>query len=85
MAPEVYELLRDDLGFEGVTITDSLGMGAVGGRPKPAVQALNAGADLLLMPVDTRTTRAIVAEAIDRARSRASGPRRLPPGWSRCG
>ena len=53
MAPEVYELLRDDLGFEGVTITDSLGMGAVGGRPKPAVQALNAGADLLLMPVDT--------------------------------
>ncbi len=37
MAPEVYDLLRDDLGFEGVTITDSLGMGAVGGRPKPAV------------------------------------------------
>ena len=33
MAPEVYDLLRDDLGFEGVTITDSLGMGAVGGRP----------------------------------------------------
>ena len=65
MAPEVYELLRDDLGFEGVTITDSLGMGAVGGRPKPAVQALNAGADLLLMPVDTRTTHAIVAEAIE--------------------
>jgi len=65
MAPEVYELLRDDLGFEGVTITDSLGMGAVGGRPKPAVQALNAGADLLLMPVDTRTTHAIVVEAIE--------------------
>ena len=65
MAPEVYELLRDDLGFEGVTITDSLGMGAVGGRPKPAVQALNAGADLLLMPVDTRTTHGIVVAAIE--------------------
>ena len=64
MAPEVYALLRDDLGFEGVTITDSLGMGAVAGRPKPAVQALIAGADLLLMPVDTRTTHAIVTEAI---------------------
>jgi len=64
MAPEVYKLLRDDLGFEGVAITDSLGMGAVAGRPKPAVQALIAGADLLLMPVDTRTTHAIVTEAI---------------------
>jgi beta-N-acetylhexosaminidase len=64
MAPEVYDLLRDDLGFEGVTITDSLGMGAVGGRPQPAVQALLAGADLLLMPVDTRTTHGIVSRAI---------------------
>ncbi len=64
MAPEVYELLRDDLGFEGVTITDSLGMGAVGGRPTPALQALQAGADLLLMPVDTAATHQIVVDAI---------------------
>ena len=64
MAPEVYDLLRDDLGFEGVTITDSLGMGAVGGRPTPALQALEAGADLLLMPVDTATTHQIVVDAI---------------------
>ncbi len=64
MAPEVYELLRDDLGFEGVTITDSLGMGAVGGRPTPALQALEAGADLLLMPVDTAATHQIVVDAI---------------------
>ncbi len=65
MAPEVYALLRDDLGFEGVTITDSLGMGAVGGRPTPALQALEAGADLLLMPVDTATTHQIVVDAIN--------------------
>ena len=65
MAPEVYDLLRDDLGFEGVTITDSLGMGAVGGRPTPALQALEAGADLLLMPVDTAVTHQIVVEAIE--------------------
>ncbi len=64
MAPEVYALLRDDLGFEGVTITDSLGMGAVGGRPTPALQALEAGADLLLMPVDTVVTHRIVVDAI---------------------
>lgn len=64
MAPEIYSLLREDGGFEGVAITDSLGMGAVGGRPKPAVQALAAGADLLLMPVDTEVTHGLVAEAI---------------------
>ncbi|KQV69793.1 glycosyl hyrolase family 3 [Nocardioides sp. Root122] len=65
MAPEVYDLLRDDLGFEGVTITDSLGMGAVGGRPTPALQALQAGADLLLMPVDNATTHQIIVDAVE--------------------
>jgi beta-N-acetylhexosaminidase len=65
MAPEVYDLLRDDLGFEGVAITDSLGMGAVGGRPTPALQALQAGADLLLMPVDNATTHQIIVDAIE--------------------
>ncbi|CUR58930.1 Glycosyl hyrolase, family 3 [metagenome] len=64
MAPEVYDLLRDDLGFEGVAITDSLGMGAVGGRPTPALQALQAGADLLLMPVDNATTHQIIVDAV---------------------
>ena len=65
LAPEAYELLRDELGFDGVAITDSMGMGAVN-RPgtKPAVDALNAGADLVLMPADTRSTHATVTEAI---------------------
>lgn len=65
LAPEVYELLREDLGFEGVAITDSLGMGAVAATFKPAVAALNAGADLLLMPVDTAETHRVVTKAID--------------------
>ena len=64
LAPQVYDLLRDDLGFEGVTITDSLGMGGVAGSYKPAVEALKAGADLLLMPVDTVETHRIITEAI---------------------
>jgi beta-N-acetylhexosaminidase len=64
LAPAAYELLREEIGFDGVAITDSLGMGAVAGRPKPAVAALNAGADLLLMPVDTRTTHGIISDAI---------------------
>lgn len=65
LAPAVYDLLRDDLGFEGVAITDSLGMGAVASSFKPAVAALNAGADLLLMPVDTVETHRVVTKAID--------------------
>ena len=65
LAPETYALLRDELGFEGVAITDSLGMGAVAGLDRPAVAALKAGADLLLMPADTRGSHRTVTAAID--------------------
>lgn len=64
MAPEVYDFLRADLGFDGVTITDSMGMGAVATRGLPGVAALKAGADLLLMPADTRGTHATVTRAV---------------------
>jgi beta-N-acetylhexosaminidase len=67
LAPEAYDLLRDDLGFEGVAITDSLGMGAVlSPGQRPAVDALAAGADLLLMPADTPHTHGVVTKAIRR-------------------
>jgi beta-N-acetylhexosaminidase len=67
LAPEAYDLLRDDLGFEGVAITDSLGMGAViAPGERPAVDALAAGADLLLMPADTPQTHGVVTKAIRR-------------------
>lgn len=64
LAPEVYDLMRTDIGFQGVAVTDSLGMGGVLGGPKPAVRALAAGADVLLMPVDTRVAHGLVTEAI---------------------
>ncbi len=63
-APDVYDYLADEIGFEGVTITDSLGMGAALSRDFPAVRALQAGADLLLMPVDTVETHALIVRAI---------------------
>jgi beta-N-acetylhexosaminidase len=49
--PAAYELLRS-LGFDGVAMTDSLGMGAIVQRwpiPQAAVVALNAGADVVLV------------------------------------
>ncbi len=51
----VTDILRDDLGFEGIAITDSLSMGAVGEyytTAEAAVMALQAGCDMLLMPAD---------------------------------
>lgn len=73
-AEKVYDLLADETGFEGVVVTDSLGMGAVMGQPKPAVHALLAGADLLLMPADTvkahtGLTRAIESGEVPRERA----------------
>jgi beta-N-acetylhexosaminidase len=64
LAPAAYDYLREDLGFEGVAITDSLGMGAVVATGKPAVDALAAGADLLLMPADTARSAVTVTRAI---------------------
>ncbi|HEX6709819.1 MAG TPA: glycoside hydrolase family 3 N-terminal domain-containing protein [Rubrobacter sp.] len=45
-------MLREDLGFDGVVVTDDLAMaGASGGGPPagPAVEAVKAGADLLIV------------------------------------
>ena len=74
MAAPIYDLLRDDLGFTGIAVTDSLGMGAVTTTTKkPSVTALKAGADLLLMPADSKAAHRSVVKAmrsgrLDRAR-----------------
>jgi beta-N-acetylhexosaminidase len=66
LAPAILTgLLRDDLGFKGLVITDALGMGAIVngfGAGDAAVRALEAGADALLMPADPDAAiRAVVA------------------------
>ena len=51
----VTEDLKNELGFEGLVITDSLSMGAVTAHYTPAeaaLKALEAGCDILLMPDD---------------------------------
>ncbi|MEX0936160.1 MAG: glycoside hydrolase family 3 protein, partial [Gemmatimonadota bacterium] len=48
-------LLRDQMGFEGLVFTDAMDMGAIDrlfGRDEAAVRAVEAGADVLLMPPD---------------------------------
>ncbi|WP_109506312.1 glycoside hydrolase family 3 N-terminal domain-containing protein [Nocardioides speluncae] len=68
LAPAAYDVLRDTGGFQGIAITDSMGMGAVMGFDQPGIKALVAGADLLLMPADTAKTHAAVSRAIESGR-----------------
>lgn len=58
--------LRQQLGFQGVVMTDALDMGAVGGyeRGELAVRAVLAGADLLLAPPDVQLTREALVNAV---------------------
>jgi beta-N-acetylhexosaminidase len=49
----LHGLLREELGFDGVIITDALGMAAIGDAPASAagaIRSLPAGADLLCLP-----------------------------------
>jgi len=51
----VTDVLRHELGFDGVIITDALGMAAIGDGPKTAwgaIRSMAAGADLICLPAD---------------------------------
>ena len=66
LSPAVHKLLREELGFEGVIITDDLTMGAVNGYTTPeraAVEAVLAGNDLICCS-DFETQVPAVLEAV---------------------
>ncbi len=66
-APDPPGLLRDELGYDGLVITDSLQMAGVRARyddAEIAVRALEAGVDLLLMPADPDAAPRAVLEAV---------------------
>ncbi|HEV2766861.1 MAG TPA: glycoside hydrolase family 3 N-terminal domain-containing protein [Acidimicrobiales bacterium] len=70
LAPAAYQLLRE-MGFDGVAITDSLGMAAVNLRwsfPEATVMAVAAGADAVLT-TDGRQARAMRDALVDAVRS----------------
>lgn len=63
--------LRNELGFNGVIITDSLGMGAVTKGTQPGeipVKVLEAGGDILLMPASLPTAFNGVLDAVKSGR-----------------
>ena len=50
----VTELLRDQMQFKGIIVTDAMNMGGVKNVPNNSVKAIAAGCDILLMPADAR-------------------------------
>lgn len=61
-------MLREELGYEGIVITDSFSMGAVTKEYTPGeavVMAVKAGADMILMPQDLVTAHDALAAAVE--------------------
>ena len=68
LAPAVLtELLRGEMGFGGLVFTDAMDMAAVDRlyeRGEAAVRAIEAGADVILMPPDLEAARDGIVEAV---------------------
>ena len=86
LSPKILtDLLRGDLRFQGLVVTDALEMGGITNRywtGLACIKALQAGADMLLLPLDTdvainEVMRAVQLGAIDEARIDASVTRIL--------
>jgi beta-glucosidase len=69
------ELLRESLKFAGLIVTDALIMGAIANRygaDEAPVMAVEAGADILLMPVNPETAIKAVCDAVKSGRISAT-------------
>ena len=65
------DILRTDLGFRGLVVTDAMTMGGISrryGATEPLVMAIEAGADVLLMPRDVSDAIEAVASAVSSGR-----------------
>ena len=63
----ITEILKGELGYDGLVITDALNMGAISKNYTPeeaAIMAVKAGNDMLLMPDDFHRTASGLIEAV---------------------
>ena len=64
----IHDILREQLGYQGIVVTDALNMGAIAdeyGSGQAAVLALQAGVDILLMPADFKAAYESVFDAVN--------------------
>ena len=61
------DMIRDELGFEGVIITDALSSDQLGGisSTEAAIAALESGADMIYMPDDYEAVLAGIKDAVN--------------------
>lgn len=65
----ITDVLRNDLGYEGIIVTDALSMGAITQKydsAQASVMALDAGVDMLLMPQDFKQAAQGIFKAVKR-------------------
>ncbi len=65
----VTEILRGDLEYDGLIVTDAMNMGAIAGcymSGEAAVAAVNAGVDMILMPQDFHQAAEALLDAVAR-------------------
>lgn len=63
----ITDLLREEMGYDGIVITDAFNMGAIVGQyssAQAAVKTLQAGTDLILMPADFHSAYQGVLDAV---------------------
>ena len=68
MSPGVMQLLREDLGYQGIILTDTLSVPAITDHydsGEAALNAINAGADMLLCPQDLEETIEALQKAVE--------------------
>lgn len=58
----IQKLLRDEMNFKGLVIVDALGMG--GAQGFTSADAIKAGADIILAPLDTKKELSTLREAV---------------------
>ena len=64
----ITDLLRNEMGFDGLVVTDALNMGALTNyynQEEVYVKAIDAGVDLLLMPSSSRKAVAAIKKAVE--------------------
>lgn len=66
----IVAALRDDLGFDGIVMTDSLQMGALAGDDpvEVAIRAIEVGVDVLLDPAEPLRLRDALVDAVEAGR-----------------
>jgi len=67
LSAEMLGILRNELGFDGIIITDAMNMGAIVeeyGAGESAVMAVQAGIDMVLMPLSMEEAHAALTDAV---------------------